>query len=56
MTCPHCKEADLEVRQGAGVDPDTGYTDSDYCCCPGCGDSFDFEDLDRESQLEEKAA
>lgn len=54
MRCPHCEEADLELRPGSGVDADTGYVDEDYAFCVACGDSFDFEDLDRE--VEEKAA
>lgn len=50
MKCPHCKEADLEIRAGAGMDQDTGSYDPDYAFCPGCGESFDFEDLDREME------
>lgn len=56
MTCPACKEAELELRPGSGRDENTGYVDEDYAFCVACGDSFDFEDLDRESELEEKAA
>ena len=50
MLCPKCKQADLELRAGSGVDSQTGYCDSDYAACPACGESFDFEDLDREAE------
>lgn len=53
MTCPKCSEADLEIKAGSGRDADTGYVDQDYCFCSGCGESFDFEDLDREMETEE---
>jgi hypothetical protein len=48
VTCPDCGTAELELRAGNGIDPDTGYCDSDYAACPACGESFDFDDLDRE--------
>lgn len=59
MKCPECSGADLEVRDGAGKDPDTGYFDGPYAFCTACGESFDFADLDRMTEkapAEAKAA